>query len=678
MAWNIHWQTQFMSFNGTLYTVNVYDRDYVGEIEQLTPAAQPFTTQEDGSDDIFKPIRIQTGYLRVVTDDNTLLSRMMPEDTLSRFVRLMQGQDVKWQGFLSKQAYTQPYGEYTWQIEFALNSVLAMLNYVKPDIPLGVVSYREMFAAAFNYILADVDTPIRNVKLANMPIISGGVPMPQYATHEQDSPATAPGIASGLQFYEACVGDMSRYYEHYEIVTDRVHTKYQPTAPSRMFEDILTLIGACVREDGNDIIFIRFGKNTLYYMNQYPLYIVSGATFLAGGNTATASFPSVPSLSVGTMLTGNKINYLKGYEEVKVIFEPAEEEMVLWRLPKPFLKSDDKIDITNYGAMLFQVPRNIDEDTSNETFKYYQDDNTSEEITYTAARNIALGIDNQHTVQGAFPRWTSEGDTEDAVYSMLDIDTKWSTADRHYVYSFKVNMLSANASKMKLHMEVLGKPTIYVGFLNNGEYYNDSGFWTSSNVVIPVTSVAIPDSTHSNADIEINISGRSGIFEVIIYGQSSSYSKMDSFFDIVLSTNSFSPLKSNYTYSYTHDNEKYKIPLNSKNVYYGNIGRLGTMKTMNIPIGTFNGNEPLSNIIFVGDGIYIEKFAGKRPEQYLIETLTEYYSEKRRAITINCLHPLAKDAYYKDGTLFFAAIETRRQWRDDKVQVKLIEMVKDN
>ena len=101
------------------------------------------------------------------------------------------------------------------------------------------------------------------------------------------------------------------------------------------------------------------------------------------------------------------------------------------------------------------------------------------------------------------------------------------------------------------------------------------------------------------------------------------------------------------------------------------------MQTINLPIGTFNANSPFTNMVFVNN-TYIEKFAGKRPEQYLVDVLTEYYSEKRRAITVNNLTPIAKDAYFKSNGLFFAAIETKRQWRDDKTQIKLIEMVKDN
>ena len=677
MAWNIHWQTQFKSFNGTLYTVNVYDRDYTGAVEQLTPAAQPFTTQEDGSDDIFKPVRAQTGYLRIITSDDTLMLRMMPDTPLARFVRLMDGNTVKWQGFLSKQTYSQPIYEYKWQIEFALKSVLSMLSEVKPDIPLGIVSYREMFAAAFNYILADVPDAIGMVKTANMPMISSGVPTPQFVSHENDTPATPPTIASGLQFWEACVGNMSRYYEKYEIVDDRIHTQYQPSEPIRMFEDILRLLGACVREDGNDIIFIRYGKNTLAQQNIYSLYSVSGSVFLSGGNTYTTSFPNVPTLNVGTMLTGNRINYMKAYEEVKVEFTPDEEELVLWQLPKPFLKPSDSVDIQNYTSFLFQIPRTLNSVLSNEQFTYY--DGSLNEIDYTTARNRYLGVESGGYIQGAFPMWSTSGPDDEDIETYLELYTKWSVADRHYVYSFKVNMLSANATNMNIKMVVTNTPTIYIGVINNGLYYDGNNSWVDRNVVIPVNANAQPSSTKGVANASINISGRSGEFTIIIYGRSNSTSwKSDYFYDIVVSTNSFSFLKDNYTYAYPSlQQSNFKFPLNTTNTYYKNVGKLGNMQTINLPIGTFNANSPFTNMVFVNN-TYIEKFAGKRPEQYLVDVLTEYYSEKRRAITVNNLTPIAKDAYFKSNGLFFAAIETKRQWRDDKTQIKLIEMVKDN
>ena len=76
----IHWQIPFKSLrSGTLYTVNIYDADYTDSTPVvLKGGAQPFTTQEDDNDDLFTPVRTQTGYLRIVDDGKTSFLKPIP------------------------------------------------------------------------------------------------------------------------------------------------------------------------------------------------------------------------------------------------------------------------------------------------------------------------------------------------------------------------------------------------------------------------------------------------------------------------------------------------------------------------------------------------------------------------------------------------------------------------
>ena len=141
MAWNIHWQCCFQSFGGTQYAVNIYEQNYSGSIVQLTGASEPFVTQEDDDDDIFKPIRVQTGYLRVIDYDGTLMESIIPSNNTEKLVRLIQGtytgtwpngsfsgSTIKWQGFLQAQAYTQPWEYNASMIEFPVKSLLGVME----------------------------------------------------------------------------------------------------------------------------------------------------------------------------------------------------------------------------------------------------------------------------------------------------------------------------------------------------------------------------------------------------------------------------------------------------------------------------------------------------------------------------------------------------------------------
>lgn len=113
----IHWQIPFKSLrSGTLYTVNIYDADYTGSTPVvLKGGAQPFTTQEDDNEDLFTPVRTQTGYLRIVDDGKDAGGNafdwkdIIPETDTSRPVTLTHtesGQTVTdWQGFMQAQDF---------------------------------------------------------------------------------------------------------------------------------------------------------------------------------------------------------------------------------------------------------------------------------------------------------------------------------------------------------------------------------------------------------------------------------------------------------------------------------------------------------------------------------------------------------------------------------------------
>ena len=64
----IHWQIQFVSLRShTTYVLNVYDANYSGTPVQLKGGSEPFTTEEDADEDLFKPVRTQSGTFRVVS-----------------------------------------------------------------------------------------------------------------------------------------------------------------------------------------------------------------------------------------------------------------------------------------------------------------------------------------------------------------------------------------------------------------------------------------------------------------------------------------------------------------------------------------------------------------------------------------------------------------------------------
>lgn len=140
MSWNITHQCRFQSRTGQQYCVNISKQTDTGQnIVQLTGSEHPFVTSEANGDDIFMPIRQQTGYLRVLDNSGgTLLEELLPENNTQKMVTLVNLTTGKteWIGFLAAEVFTQPWGNELTQLEFPLRSALKCMEDV--TIPTGI------------------------------------------------------------------------------------------------------------------------------------------------------------------------------------------------------------------------------------------------------------------------------------------------------------------------------------------------------------------------------------------------------------------------------------------------------------------------------------------------------------------------------------------------------------
>lgn|GEM_PF-7080710 len=94
------WTIDFMSRTGTPYHIAIDGK--IGADMSLTPAADPFVTQEEGDADLFVPVRTQSGSIRVVTDDAQLIRNIIPNSGGTRKVSVMNAQSgvVVWKGYV--------------------------------------------------------------------------------------------------------------------------------------------------------------------------------------------------------------------------------------------------------------------------------------------------------------------------------------------------------------------------------------------------------------------------------------------------------------------------------------------------------------------------------------------------------------------------------------------------
>lgn len=160
----IHWKVQFKSLrSGTDYTVNIYDASYSGDPILLKGGAEPFVTQEDDDEDLFTPIRQQSGYIRIVDDGkdangNALASgwlrQLLPANDMARPVTLTVGNTVMWQGFLQAENFSGKLYGNPQERDLPVQCILTVLG--AKDASTTEKNIHN-FAWLINYLLGSID-----------------------------------------------------------------------------------------------------------------------------------------------------------------------------------------------------------------------------------------------------------------------------------------------------------------------------------------------------------------------------------------------------------------------------------------------------------------------------------------------------------------------------------------
>ena len=198
---------------GITYTVNIGGG--TGAAIPLKGGSQPFVTQEDDSEDMFTPIRTQTGYIRIVDDGkdyngNTLgadwWKDMIPATDTSRPVSLTDGNgNVVWQGFMQAQTFSGVLYGGTQEREFPVQCVLSVLS--TTQISTSVTVYHN-FAYLLDYIFG-AGIPNYNSLISQI-VIQGGADAREWLRMKFD----------WRNFLNVSDGDVSPQYNLFQILED--------------------------------------------------------------------------------------------------------------------------------------------------------------------------------------------------------------------------------------------------------------------------------------------------------------------------------------------------------------------------------------------------------------------------------------------------------------------------
>lgn len=139
MERKVKWQVRFRTRRERLGVVSLYEEGYEGDIIELTGAAVPFETQEDSSDKWLEPIRKQTGYIRVLDEDNT--EGIMPVGMKDRYVEYTEDGVLMWCGYMVPDVYSSDWDVTPMEVEFPVVGGLGVLEgvYLDENDGLGVV-----------------------------------------------------------------------------------------------------------------------------------------------------------------------------------------------------------------------------------------------------------------------------------------------------------------------------------------------------------------------------------------------------------------------------------------------------------------------------------------------------------------------------------------------------------
>ena len=331
----------FMSLRGgTTYVLTIGGGS--GAAIPLKGGAQPFTTQEDDSDDMFQPIRTQSGYLRIVDDGFDARTPaqafdwkdLLPSTDTERPVTLTAGGTVLWQGFMQAQNFGGVLYGNPQEREFPVQCVLTVTEGTD-------INYDQTKVRNFAYLLLQIINSIPSGQRPTNIVIQGGSDARDWLLKQIDwqnfSEENNDGVLVARFNMFQCLEDMCRFWGW----TARTcgSSLYMTCADDYVFTDFLTLSysdlttladGTSAGSVGGSFLTVTPGNNSFASTSQ-ETYLQRGsnkATVSATSNTIDKVISYAPDSLIKDMAqysTYNEVfgNMIVNYSNDKVRFNSS-------------------------------------------------------------------------------------------------------------------------------------------------------------------------------------------------------------------------------------------------------------------------------------------------------------------------------------------------------------------
>lgn len=653
MARNIKWKIPFTSDEGTSYCVNIYIDGTVGTPVVLSPALSPITTQENDSDDLFEPVRTQTGYIRMVdgTGEWKNVASLTGDD---RYVQLVEVDDediVRWQGYITGQAFDAPWDSVAVR-ELPVHCILSALQGIAwPDNYTGYYTFAQLLSLMIQVTGADIENIL----------------LPKHL----NDPSQFLGIKfCGMNFLGT---------EQYDdgtgiIVTDG--TYYDVLAA------MCKMFGLTAHVNGTTLFFTSYGHEEIDY---FTFSLTDLRHFVDDGteiSVETAINTTIDLSSQPMYGTAGSSGMLPGYRRLTVESDINEV-------------GDIELDTSLVKAATDTLT--IQSDTSSDEYLYWKKMNISPLSPVTLfSESVEIKVTaNSSPIQfDSFPAselaskhnydWKEGIQLADGDTVGFELHTRFPISITNATVCVNADFIKAWCHQLKMSLQIGDKYYDYV----DGWVEDDSAFFLPS----VRNGSELPDG--SNASIEDTkqlsqpYNGAKGY--CILVDEEETLSgfltlKILSSFSSAPSSSVIHDIMTSLSVTVVPKDDVVPISDDKRNRFVANLNnRFKDEWSVSNEFASYNNNKPGFGLLYNPDGSHLETYtfshddetADVRPERELLAAASNHFTERSKKVTFACQSAnidSSMTAYDDDGTTY-AIVSTSHDWIKEVTTHKAIDI----
>lgn len=700
----VHWTIQFRSLRAdTLYTISIYDNEYNGTAIPLVGGAVPISTKENESEDVFLPVRTQTGYIRIIdngkdANGNAFNWRdLMPASDTSRPVTLSHMVNnttvCDWMGFIEPQTFSGNIYDNVQEREFP---VCDWLSSIKGDkvAPTNAEAVRFNFAYLIDYAL--------------------GYPIPEleYNYH----------FDGGAAAYEWLRKEVSWGIFHDVDSDNHVVSKYNC---QQLLEEICKFFGWTCRQHGADVFFESDANviHSWYVIDNQGLHdIAVGETPTVYSIENTTTIQGIPGSFVDTK---NKVLITRGWKKSSVTAKVDKNNDVVEYPDRDIENHYRSIQILRElaGNGLYQFFRNTFDvirtqgyetiDCTDVTVTLYATSKQwhADEVVAEYGHNIIvsghgqINMDhfdndmNPHSVTLSNDLWLYHGADApgdgpyDKPLALIKTNRQYSVTGGKIVLSAKTTKDQIDTTKHPEEYKTVDSNGYIVMSVKFGDKYYNGTTWTTepSSFQVGLSSQIVTnrrwDEPYPNYDgLSLNLEGVSlgGYIEIYFWEfyDPDAYNQLQQRYD----PNKAKACRvTDFKLSFIRNNSEPAQKERSENKYIlESASPFKDEKDVSLLFFTDNNNQFAENIVFNPSGSYCTELemdgANIRPEQHLVNRMSAWGAVTHDLLSVNtdtgnAAGTITPQCVVAEGGKRYAPMSISRNWRDDAMEVKYIELL---